>query len=76
MDNFKKIHNIETDITLQSKVENDHCLCFTMISGFKLVTRKTQTDFTDIIHSVNDTVAICAISLECSTQINIQESYI
>ena len=28
MDNFKQCHSIETDITLQSKVENDHLFVF------------------------------------------------
>ena len=28
MDNFKKYHKIESDITLQSKVENDHLFVF------------------------------------------------
>ena len=28
MDNFKKFHKIEKDITLQSKVENDHLFVF------------------------------------------------
>ena len=74
MENFKQYHKIEKDITLQSKVENNHLFVFYNDQWIQIVTRKTQADFTDIIHSENDTVAICAISLECSTQINIRES--
>ena len=67
MDNFKQYHSIETDITLQSKVENDHLFVFYKDQWIQLSYKKTQTDFTAIEHSENDTTAICAISLECTT---------
>ena len=62
MDNFKTIHNIETDITLQQKLKTITCLCFTRISGSNLVRKTAQTDFTAIKHSENDMVAVCVMN--------------
>ena len=43
MDNFKTFHNIETDITLQSKVENDHLFVFAKDEWVQL-SKKNSSD--------------------------------
>ena len=45
MDNFKKFHNIETDITLQSKVENDHLFVFYKDQWIQLSYKKNPDRF-------------------------------
>ena len=45
MDNLKKYHNIEKDITLQSKVENDHLFVFYKDQWIQLSYKKNPDSF-------------------------------
>ena len=45
MDNFKKYHNIEKNITLQSKVENDHLFVFYNDQWIQLSYKKNPDKF-------------------------------
>ena len=45
MDNFKNFHNIETNITLQSKVENDHLFVFYKDQWIQLSYKKNPDRF-------------------------------
>ena len=62
MDNFKKYYNIEKDITLQSKVENDHLFVFYKDQWVQLSKKNNPDNFTYITHSENDMVAICVMN--------------
>ena len=64
MDNFKNITTLKKILPFSQKLKTTTCLCITRISGFNLVIRKTQTDFTAIEHFEINMMLICVLSLE------------